>query len=355
MNRKTRTRRLPARAGLVALLATLALVLTTGVVAVVGNTYALEEHDVSIPVADGHLDGVLAWPEGASPSDEPSTAPVGVVVFVHGDGPVDATSDGFYRPIWEALAAAGYASLSWSKPGVGGSSGDWLAQSLDDRAAEVGAAMDWLATQPGVDPDQIGLWGASQGGWVVPAVAADRDDVAFAILVSPAISWLRQGRFNTLAQLDHDGASAAERAEALAISDDSRRLLDAGADYATYLAETIDPEPMDEARWGFVRTNAGADATADLTAMGEKHVPTLLVLAGEDLNVDVDETRRVYEALLGDALTTRFFEGARHTLARPSVEDDALWGTLVGVLAPRQVFTPGYLDAQRDFLARLGA
>lgn len=354
MNKKTTFRSAGRRAGLAALLTCLALVLATGVVALVGNTFSVEEQQVSIPVPGGHLEGVLAWPEGARPTEDGAGSLVGVVVFVHGDGPVDATSDGFYRPIWDALADAGYASLSWSKPGVDGSSGDWLAQSMDDRADEVEAALDWVASQPGIDPDRVGLWGASQGGWVVPAVAAERDDVAFTVLVSPAISWLRQGRFNTLAQLDHDGASQAERDEALAVSDDSRRLLAEGADYARYRAETIDPEPMDEARWGFVSLNVHADATADLTTMGTKGVPTLLVVGGDDLNVDVDETRRVYEDLLGDALTVRFFDGARHTLARPAVEDSTLWGLAVGVLAPRQVFVPGYLDAQRDFLETLG-
>lgn len=321
------------------------LVLALGTAVGIGNTFALRLQDVSVPLDDGRLDGVLAWPESVD-------GPVGVVVFVHGDGPVDATSDGFYQAIWESLAAAGYASLSWSKPGVDGSTGSWLDQSLSDRAAEVGAALDWVAAQPGIDPDRIGLWGASQAGWVVPAVAAERD-VAFAILVSPAISWLRQGRFNLLAELERDGATPDERDRALAVSDHTRRLLAEGADHDSYLAETPDPHPMDAARWGFVSRNHRADATGDLAAMGAARVPTLLLLAEEDLNVDVDETERVYRSLLGSALEVHRFPDARHTLARTAVEDHPVRGTLVAVVAPRAVFAPGYLDAQRDFLRDL--
>lgn len=325
-----------------ALVGVMGVLLCLCAVAAFGNTFALRLEDASIPHDGGHLDGVLAWPESVD-------GPVGVVVFVHGDGAVDATSDGFYQPIWESLAEAGYASLSWSKPGVGGSSGDWLDQSLADRATEVEAAMDWVAAQPGIDADRIGLWGASQAGWVVPAVAAERD-VAFAILVSPAISWIRQGRYNLLAELDEERATADERARALAVSDDTRRLLDEGADHARYRAETLDLDPMDEARWGFVSRSYLADATSDLSAMGDAQVPTLLLLAEDDLNVDVDETEAVYRDLLGASLEVRRFPDARHTLARTAVEDHTVWGTLVAVLAPREVFAPGYLDAQRDFL-----
>lgn len=332
------------RAG-VAGLVVLALVLVTAVAVVRGNSFALEEQRVRIDVGSDVLDAVLALPTGSS-------GPVGVVVFVHGDGPVDATSDGFYRPIWEELGRAGYASLSWSKAGVGESTGNWLDQSLADRASEVDAALDWVAGQPGVDPGRVGLWGASQGGWVVPAVAAGRDDLAFAIVVSPAVNWVRQGRYHLLAGLDHAAASAQERADAIRVSDDTLRLLEEGADYARYRSETIDPEPMTEDRWGFVARNWRADATADLAAMSG--VPTLLVLADGDLNVDADETERVYRQLLGADLQVRRFAGARHSLARAWVEDREVLGFVTAVVAPRQVFVPGYLAAQREFLTGLG-
>lgn len=77
------------------------------------HSYDLREQRVTITGGAQPLDGVLARPEGGD-------GPFGLIVFVHGDGPADATRDTFYRPIWEALAKAGYASLSWNKPGVGG-------------------------------------------------------------------------------------------------------------------------------------------------------------------------------------------------------------------------------------------
>ncbi len=332
---------------LIAVLLALGLTLGTGTaVIVVQNTYDLDVAQVTIPVPDGTLAGVLARPQG---TDEP----VGVVVFVHGDGPTDATSSGWYRPIWESIARAGYASLSWSKPGVGESSGDWLDQSMRDRADEVETALDWVRDQPGIDPDQVGLWGASQGGWVVPTVAAEREDVAFTVLVSPAINWLRQGRYNLLAELEHDGATTDEREEAIAVSDETRRLLDEGATYERYRAETLDPEPMEADRWAFVLRNYRADATESLTAMAERGIPTLLLLGDDDLNVDTAETEAAYRAALDDSVEVRRFPGARHTLARDTVEDSAVRGLLIGTFTPRQVFAPGYLAAYQELLGRL--
>ncbi|MFI6430185.1 alpha/beta hydrolase family protein [Rhodococcus oryzae] len=334
------------RRGVGGLAVLLVLVLIGGLALVAGNSYALREERVTISTAAGQLRGVLALPRDAR-------GPVGLVVFVHGDGPVEATSEGFYRPIWEALAEAGYASLSMSKPGVGGSQGNWLEQSLHDRAVEAETMIDWALDRPEIDPGRIGLWGASQGGWVLPEVAVDRHEVSFVIAVSPAVNWLNQGRYNLLAELDATGAGEAERRAAIAESDAVRALLNRGAPYEAYLEASADNEPMDRDRWGFVLRNHTADATAALGELGRRDIPVLLVLGEDDRNVDVDDTQRAYERLLGDRLTTARFPGAAHTLARSGVEESELWGVLVGTFAPRQVFVPGYLDAQRDFLAGL--
>ena len=43
-----------------------------------------------------------------------------------------------------------------------------------------------MKTRKEIQPETIGLWGISQGGWIVPLAAAQSKDVAFAILVSAA-------------------------------------------------------------------------------------------------------------------------------------------------------------------------
>lgn len=328
--------------GLLAAGAALLLLVTAGAAAVVWqNTYDLREEQVVIPDGPRSLDGVLALPAAGR-------GPYGLVVFVHGDDPCDATQDGFYRPIWEAFAHAGYASLSWNKPGVAGSKGDWLGQSMEDRAREVTAAVAWARARPGLDGRRIGLWGGSQAGWVMPKVAARTPDLRFVIAVSPAINWLRQGRYNLLAELRAEGASPATVQARLERSETTRRLLQRGATFEEYRAAVGDTGDITKARWGFILRNYTADATEDLSRV---RVPTLLVLAGHDLNVDVADTEAVYRASPAP-LWVRHYPGAVHSLLREEVAGSEIRTVLTALFAPRDLFVDGFLADQAGFLRR---
>ncbi|MFW3464367.1 alpha/beta hydrolase family protein [Streptomyces sp. 058-1L] len=322
-----------------------ALVVAAGLVGVVlwQHSYAMDEQRVSIRYGGHTLTGVLATPQDGRKRH-------GLVVYVHGDGPVDATHDDGYRPMWEANAEAGYASLSWDKPGVAGAPGNWLGQSMDDRADEAAAAIAWARTRPDIDGDRIGLWGVSQAGWVLPKAAA-KTPVSFVIAVSPAINWLQQGRYNLLAELRADDASAGRTNAAIAKSDTTRRLLERHATFEEYVkAMGGDADGMTADRWGFISKNYTADATQDLRAL--RGVPVLLALAGHDINVDTADTERVYREVLGagGALTAKRYPDATHSLVKRSIEQSDLKITLTALFSPRSLFADGFLDGQREFL-----
>ncbi|MEV6247884.1 CocE/NonD family hydrolase [Streptomyces sp. NPDC051742] len=318
-----------------------------GGVAVWQNTYALREEKVSLRHDGKLLDGVLATPDTGD-------GPFGLVVFVHGDGPVDATHETFYRPLWESFARAGYASLSFSKPGVGGSEGDWLGQSMADRAEETLAAVAWARGRPDIDGRRIGLWGASQAGWVLPKVAAADRRLQFVVAVSPAVNWLRQGRYNLLAEQRRDSAGAEERDAALRRRETTLGLLDRGASFAEYRAAVGDVGDMTAARWSFIARNHRSDATADLRAM--RGTPVVLVLAGHDVNVDVADTEAVYRAILPAAsLTVARYPDAAHSLVDHAVESSRWRLTLTAVLAPRKLYADGFLADQARLLRLLGS
>ncbi|MEV0677651.1 CocE/NonD family hydrolase [Actinosynnema sp. NPDC050436] len=310
--------------------ALVALTLVTGGWVVHQNTYDLREERVEI----GDLRGVLALPETGERH--------GLVVFVHGDGPVDATHETFYRPMWEAFARAGYASLSWDKPGVDGAPGNWLHQTMADRSREVLDAIAWAKGRPDVDPGRIGLWGASQAGWVMPRVAR-QPDVAFMIAVSPAVNWHRQGRFNLLAELAARGAPAEEVAAEVARSDTRLEHLRRGSGFEEYRAATGDTD-LTADRWRFIAANHESDATDDLARVD---VPTLLVLGGHDRNVDVADTESGYRRLVRD-LEVRTHPDATHGMTPAGRGDIAT--TAVAIAAPRSVYAPGYLDDLRRFV-----
>ncbi|WP_075003083.1 alpha/beta hydrolase family protein [Streptomyces qinglanensis] len=344
--RPTRPRRRVLRLAAWALATVVVAACCLGGVVVWQHSYDMHEQRVSIRHGGHVLHGVLATPEDGREQH-------GLVVYVHGDGAVDATYDGGYRPLWEANAAAGYASLSWDKPGVAGAPGDWLEQSMQDRADEVAAAIAWARGRPGIDGDRIGLWGASQAGWVLPKVAA-KTPVRFVIAASPAINWLRQGRYNLLAELHAEGASAARIEAETARSDTTRRLLRRGATFSEY-TEAVEgrTDGMTAGRWRFVSENYTADATRDLEAL--RGTPVLLALAGHDTNVDTAETERVYRKVLGsDALTVAHYPDAAHSLVKESVEQSDLKLALTALLSPRGLFAEGYLADQRRFLAAPG-
>lgn len=328
-----------------ALFASLCLFAATAVivgVTLVGNSYRFDQRNVTIPGPQGDLAGVLTLP--------PESKARGLVVMVHGDGPVEATQDGLYSPWFEGAADAGFATLSWSKPGVEGSDGDWLTQSMDERASEVSAAIDWAQARDDIPTRTIVLWGASQAGWVIPKVTRDREDVDAVIAVGPAINWLRQGRFNLLAELERDGASAAEREKAIEGSDQTRVLLERGASYEEYVAAPGNSAPMTETRWEFVQINADSDATADLVASASRPIPVRLMTGTYDNNVDVDETETIYRSVFGPSLTVAHFDGA-HSLARPVMEDNQLVGFLTGIVLPRALLAPGVVDDYTAFLS----
>lgn len=320
-----------------------AAVVLVGVL-LVGNSYRFDQRVVTIPGHDGNLAGVLTLPgQGAAR---------GLVVMVHGDGPVEATQGGLYSPWFEGAADAGFATLSWSKPGVGGSDGDWLSQTMEDRASEVSVAIDWAQARDDIPTDTIVLWGASQAGWVLPKVIRDREDIDGVVAVGTAINWLRQGRFNLLAELEHDGADAQEREGAIAESDQTRTLLERGASYEEYLASTASTDLMTEARWAFVQRNVDSDATADLAASAPRPIPVHLMTGTHDRNVDVAETEETYRSIFGPSLTVTHVDGA-HSLARPVMEDNDLVGLLTGTVWPRALLAPGAIDDYSAFLSHI--
>ncbi len=313
-------------------------------VALIGNSFRFTQRAVTIPGPDGLLNGVLTLPR-----DE---AAQGLVVMVHGDGPVDATQGGLYSPWFEGASDAGFATLSWSKPGVDGSSGDWLSQSMSDRAEEVSAVIDWAKAHNDVPSEMIVLWGASQAGWVLPKVVSGRHDIDGVVAVGTAINWLRQGRFNLLAELDHEGATAEEREWAIVESDQTLDLLEKQATYEEYLIAADSAELMEEARWGFVLQNFESDATGDLVDAAGCSIPWHLMVGTQDRNVDVLETEQVYRSIFGSELTVSHANGA-HSLARTVVEDNGFVGLVTGIFWPRALLAPEVIDDYGSFLSRL--
>ena len=103
-------------------------------------------------------------------SDRKNSCPT--ILMLQGSGPSDRDSGGFFEPIRQAFLSRGIATYSFDKPGCGASSGDWRQHGLENRADQALAALDILEQHPVLDRRRLGIFGHSQGGWLVQLLAA---------------------------------------------------------------------------------------------------------------------------------------------------------------------------------------
>ncbi|MEC8427237.1 MAG: alpha/beta fold hydrolase, partial [Pseudomonadota bacterium] len=288
-------------------------------------------------------------------NERPNTPPKKVILFVHGDGAMPYDAHGYYQPIWDRLLANGYAIFSWDKPGVGKSTGSWLQQSMYDRQQEVLAAMAFLKSRYGFKSGDFGLMGFSQAGWVVPAVAAQSDDVAFAVGVGFAINWMQQGWYMTERRLRLQGTTEDVIARERKAHEEELDFLLQQPSYDEYLArQCCGTEPMSRSRFEFVVKNFQADAIADLSSVTQ---PMLLMLGRQDANVDALETQRTVNAELASRanLKVEMFDDATHALLKHSrYRDKQGIGLLMRLLWDGEdAFAPGVLHTMEAWMAEL--
>ncbi len=136
--------------------------------------------DFSIKNGDVTIAGTL---------DLPSTpGPYPVMIFIPGSGRETREAD---KPAQSVLLPQGIALFRYDKRGLGQSTGAYQdvnlqnsAQLIPERASDVLAIVNFLATHQDINPKQIFLWGTSQGAWVAPLVANQSDKVALIICVN---------------------------------------------------------------------------------------------------------------------------------------------------------------------------
>jgi pimeloyl-ACP methyl ester carboxylesterase len=137
----------------------------------------------------------------------PASEAVAGVLMHPGSGPSGRDNDVLFPPIREQLLRAGIAVCSFDKRGVGGSTGRWQDAGIAEQADDLLAA---LAVFESNSPPSLplGLFGHSQGGWVVVEAAGRGAPVAFVITNSgPGVSPARQERYSLANKLT-DGREA---------------------------------------------------------------------------------------------------------------------------------------------------
>jgi uncharacterized protein len=251
-----------------------------------GEVGAVGDHDVrtepvTIELDGATVDGLLRRPlqaDGSLLADRPG------MVFVHGAGTgqaVDAFTD-----TARDLASAGVVTLVPDKrlDTYSLRERDYVAMARDyERSVEL------LRDVGGVDPSRVGLYGESEGAWIVPILQVEDPSIAFTVLVSaPVVPPREQAAFAVDNYLRHTGVpDQVFRAIPRAVG---MQLPGGGFGYADF-----DVRP-----WLVGQT-----------------APVLVVYGAADASMPLEQGARIIlaetAAGAGDApVTVRYYEGADH-------------------------------------------
>ncbi len=314
--------------------------------------FDLSEHR-ALDVGFAH-DGVRLSGTLYSPGQAPALA---AVLLVHGDGPQDRLSGGAYQPLINTLLDHRIAVYTWDKPGIGHSGGNWLDQTMEDRAQEAAAAGVRVRSLPDMAGLPLGTLGFSQAGWVLPKLARQAHAADFHVLIGAALNWQSQGAYYSRTRMERAGHEPQEIARALADqAARNKRMAQPGYSYQAYLSGLPKGSAiMSEDRFGFVVRNMGADATKDLESVV---TPLLIMHGGEDLNIDPHANQRQYSAILrargapADApADILMIEKATHGLLKAPLfnyqlaEEMPVWKQGLFVLSGRTAYAEGALSA----------
>ena len=262
------------------------------------------------------------------------SGPFPVVLFVHGSGPADRTGQLIYLPIMERILHAGFATFAWDKPGTGESTGN-LSDSDPNlrhkRAQILLDAIKLMKARPDIDPTRIGVWGASQAGYVIPIALTQTKDIAFVICVScPGESGIDQTGYQAMAFglcKDMPNEKLAER-ERLLNELDQNRSYNTYAGYLAYrktmaglaalVPVSLDPWPVTpEAAWQ-ANPIENERVWNPVAVMRQVKIPVLAIYGDKDRQLDPLQAAFAYRKALSEAGNPKnrveMFPNANHAI-----------------------------------------
>ena len=313
--------------------------------------------DTKFESALSMVKGQLLEPAGPPDRKRP------LVVMVHGSERTPAIGN----PYAYALAAQGIAVFVYDKRGTGGSSGEYTQNFellADDAAAALAHARGMAAGRFG----RAGYFGGSQGGWVAPLAAtrsgADFVAIGFGLVASPIEEdrdqMLGEARAVGLGEAQLDQIRRLSRATARIVTSHFGEGFEALEALRTELAGETWPSRIEGEYSGALLAMSDADLRRigrprfdnleliydyDAIAVLEKlDVPLLWVLAGEDREAPIAETRNALLALKsrGKPVDVYLFPDTDHGMFEfETLPDGSRKGTRI---------TDGYLRLLGDWM-----
>lgn len=265
---------------------------------------------------DATLDGTLHLPVGREA--------LGAVVVTHSASkPLrDAL---LYQHLKEMLPPLGIAVLTYDRRGSGRSGGNLKDSDYAMLADDAIAAVRILKADARIDPERIGIWGLSQGGWLSLLAATRSADVRFVIsIAAPLVTPDVQMMFRSENVLRINGYPQAEieqmRAARNAVDDYMRGTGDRAA--AQRLVDAVQGKPWFDQL--YLGRTVGDRATSrwrkeieydPLPTLDQVHVPTLILFGANDPVVPVATSVARINTRLRPEITLHVVAGADHHMA----------------------------------------
>jgi uncharacterized protein len=273
----------------------------------------------------------------------PSGRPVATVLMHPGSGPSDRDNDVYFPPIRRYLLDAGVAVASFDKRGVGGSTGRWEEAAIEEQAGDALACAKTLASESGLNAP-VGLFGHSQGGWVVIEATSRSAEVAFVVSsAGPGVTPAEQERYATRAYMEKADIPHTEVDEVGRYYDHLLSMMRSGVPFddvrdriaaegfpSAFETLGLPALPENEAEWKLFAALIDYDPRPALERIG---VPVLALFGAEDPITPVEASVAVFrEAVRPELLTVAVFPGANHRVETgdPSAMADGYLETLAG-------------------------
>ncbi|QTE28472.1 alpha/beta hydrolase family protein [Pengzhenrongella sicca] len=240
-------------------------------------------YEVETRIVDVALDGTVIQAQISSPVGLSGALPG--VVFVHGAGTGEFSRA--FRGQAHELASAGIVTMV---PNKRLDTYSTRHRDYEAMAGDYARSVEVLRAQPGIDPSQVGVYGESEGAWIVPVMTANDPTLGFAALIAaPVVPPREQAAFAADAYLRNTGVpSGVFRAIPRAVGMD---FPGGGFEYADF-----DVTPFQRRTMQPVFVGYGTGDAAMPTVQGAQQIIADLAVAGND------------------QYTVRYYAGADHGL-----------------------------------------
>jgi pimeloyl-ACP methyl ester carboxylesterase len=316
----------------------------------IGKKLTHRREEVVFKNGDVSLSGTLVLPEGSGPHP--------AIVRIHGSGPQTRRNsvDGWY-------AYHGIAYLSFDKRGAGKSTGDWRNAGLSELADDVLAAVRFLRGRQDIDRNQISVEGDSEGGWVVPVVAARDAKISSIVLgAGPVLDYVSELLNEVEENSKAHGRGGDDLKHALEFNRQALAMLKNGADQndATWKRFQAFVHPYRNEKWfryvalperrSWDLKKLHLMSQLDTMSLWRRvTIPVLALYGGRDLNVPAEKNAIALESALKSAgnrdYTIKIFPNADHD----GLDTDTRVPT-ADQLRYLQRYVPGYFSTQLDWV-----